>query len=425
MIRSTVNSDMRLRLIGRSAFPVAQNTDTVEVDLSGLIEKLILFDKYILQSIRLKEIPALIRFFGYQGTKDLFSSGAIDIHCQALTIGQIGQTAIDVRRKKGFLPLGSYSFATVGIEDSKKFGTEDHRDFIHDCLQVIHNTETLRDKEAKKLKSLVASRLVNYPENAGNQILEQLKSDLRSNIPTIKTAVLYKLREKFKSDVVNEDFYVRVNPIDEVDFHVESNISNIFDIDEKEKHEIIESALLAIGGLNQRILDMKIFSALSGFRENELPLFDSKLGFIEKNLLGPENHSQRLNRVISLSNLPDIRSAIHEKRLDVNTLLEIRESPECKEFRQWLWSIDSYTDRELKDRIHSLREQFSRFVRSTTGKSIRWVAITGAGMTNPDTGPLLSASLSLLDTFVVEKLLPTSGALTFLNQMYPSIFRRR
>ena len=50
--------------------------DTVAVDLSGFVLRLILFDKLILHSVRLREFPELVRTFGYGPVRELSSSKA-------------------------------------------------------------------------------------------------------------------------------------------------------------------------------------------------------------------------------------------------------------------------------------------------------------------------------------------------------------
>ena len=55
---------------------------TVALDIEGLIRRLLLFDTYILYSVRLKEIPELVRHFGYEGTIALLTSGALEICCE-------------------------------------------------------------------------------------------------------------------------------------------------------------------------------------------------------------------------------------------------------------------------------------------------------------------------------------------------------
>ncbi len=77
------------QLIGRCATLDSKN-DLMTVDLTGFVRRLILFDRFILESIRLKELPFLLNVFGYDGFVALVQSGAFTIHCDALTIGQTG-----------------------------------------------------------------------------------------------------------------------------------------------------------------------------------------------------------------------------------------------------------------------------------------------------------------------------------------------
>src|SRR5215468_4597242 len=73
------------RLLGLSAVvhqePGAKDI-TVELDVEGFVRRLLLFDTYILYSVRLKEIPELVKHFGYEGTLALLSSDALEIRCE-------------------------------------------------------------------------------------------------------------------------------------------------------------------------------------------------------------------------------------------------------------------------------------------------------------------------------------------------------
>jgi len=55
---------------------------SVSLDAGGFLRRLLLFDIYILYSVRLKEIPGLVHNFGIQGTMDLLASGALEIRCE-------------------------------------------------------------------------------------------------------------------------------------------------------------------------------------------------------------------------------------------------------------------------------------------------------------------------------------------------------
>jgi hypothetical protein len=102
--------------------------------------------------------------------------------------------------------------------------------------------------------------------------------------------------------------------------------------------------------------------------------------------------------------------------------LKIRESKEVKEFRQWLLEIDKYSDLELLEAMENLKTKFSEFFNSRTGHVIRFLVTTGSSLISGLPLPL-GIGLTSLDKFLSKKVLPKSGPLTFINKLYPSIFK--
>lgn len=406
--------DIRKRVIA----PIAQAPPPDKMllaELSGFVIRLLLFDKYICQSKRLKEIPLLVKAFGYEGVRTLLKSKAIDIQCEIVGIAQGGQLGIlDKRRKQGVLPLGSYSFSTVRFEPIRER-------FIHNCLQPFHEIEGLHKRDAIKLKRDTAARILPESKQAEDDTIQQLNADIRANAPVIKSAVTLELKRKLNTEIQPSDISIHAYPIDEEDFRIETNLVKDFSLAEKDAHEVVAGGLRALGCLNHRIAEMKAFSALSGFRDSELPFFDQKLDFITRAYC-PSAQEARLKRVFAIKGFQDLGDLIDRGQVNLVKLLEIRASKECREFRDWLWSIDSATDAEIDERVNSLRERLSWFTHGTGGKSVRWLASTGIGLI-PVVGNFIGGALGLLDTFLLEKVLPAPGAISFLNNIYPSIFR--
>jgi hypothetical protein len=72
-------------LLGSSAIanPTSDARDIiVKLDVGGFVRRLLMFDTYILYSVRLKEVPELVNHFGFQGTMDLFASGALELRLE-------------------------------------------------------------------------------------------------------------------------------------------------------------------------------------------------------------------------------------------------------------------------------------------------------------------------------------------------------
>lgn len=129
---------------------------------------------------------------------------------------------------------------------------------------------------------------------------------------------------------------------------------------------------------------------------------------------------QKVSNISSPKDFPDLGVLADEGRLKLDKVLEIRETKECKEFRDWLTGIDTATDEEIKERIDGIRARIGNFLGGIPGKSVRLLISTGLGFI--PSGAAISFVESLGDTFLLEKIFPASGPIAFINKMLPSAF---
>lgn len=228
------------------------------------------------------------------------------------------------------------------------------------------------------------------------------------------------LASKLRAQIDPNDFSLKVHRIDETDFRVESNVAERFGLSEQETHKQIELALLAVGRVNQRIEDMKQYTALSGARDDDLPVLEEKFGFLERQL-SAESQETTLHRVITIAGLLELPEDDSDQGVNLARLVDISRTPECQQFRQWLRSIEDASDDDIRDQFHPIRERISAVMRGRPGKAVRLLATSAAGLV-PEAGLILAPALDVLDTFVVDELISKPGPLTFLSRMYPSIF---
>jgi len=385
----------------------------VKVDLTGLIRRLVLFDKFILQSMRLEELPFLLNVFGYDGFVNLMQSGAFVIHCDAVTVGQTGQLKVlESRATKGLLPLCSYAFSMVHITD--------WHSYIEDCLRVLDPADSISPTQRNTLKNLINSSVVRYPSDFGTMTLKQLNTELATNRPVIELLLMRALGDRLGTALDKGRVSIRVHQIDDSDFRVESNIASQFHLSELDTHKVVERALLAAGGINQRIEEMRTYSAISGFLPEEVPLFAEKLDFLVETLL-PQRKEERFQRILDIRGIPELDKVDTNTRLDADKLLRIRDSVECRDFRAWLSTIDYASDSVIRERIGSLQAKVSTFTHTRRGKDMRFITIAGIGFI-PVIGPALGTVIGTLDHYLLEKLFPYSGPASFINRLYPSIF---
>lgn len=99
----------------------------------------------------------------------------------------------------------------------------------------------------------------------------------------------------------------------------------------------------------------------------------------------------------------------------------MRESAECREFREWLVSLDEVSDAQIKEMADSVKNRIASIVGSTGGRVMRFVATTGIGLI-PPIGPIAGVVAGAVDAFLVDRVLSKSGVVAFLSETYPSLF---
>lgn len=407
--------ELRDHHLGRISTQTGPNGE-VRVDAGALLRRLLLFEKCTVESIELKELSTLIDLFGYKGITDLIESGDLNIVMDAVTAGQIGQTDLQVTRDRGGpLPFGSYRLATISLADGE---TRDK--YVHDALQEAHNAN-VSFKEAVKLKGLIAPRLLRYPIDAANAGVSDTVADVLQQKSSIWSAIRL---------VVNRDGGVDLGAVPQFevvdlgnggDFRIQVHFSDSqLTLPGSTMHSLVQGAILAASGVNQRIHYMQSFGAVSGFQDDEYPLFESRIEFLMRQLR-PESHEERFDRVITLTGLPDINENMSCRKVDVKKLLKVRQSEECKEFRAWLRGIDQTTDEEIERRVTALRGRVAEALTGDRGRTVRFAVTTGSGFV-PIVGPVLGPALSAADSFLVDRLLGRPGPTIFLSSHYPSVF---
>jgi len=402
--------DIQKRLIGPCS-TFLPKTDDVKVDFNALVRRLILFDTYILHSTRLKEIKYLIDAFGYDGIMELLKSGSLKIYCHAISMGQFRQESeINIRNLRDTKIFGPYSFRII-----REFKAKRKNNISLHFQKEIDTIDSVSLKKRIKLKHAILDVLENVPENAGVETSNNFKQDLISNSPAIKKALMVRLKKFCRTKIENDDFFVKIHQIKEDDFEAESNLGNILNLGDKIIFDVIQRSILAISSVSQRIEEMKTYNALSGFKEQELPVFQEKLNFLEKSI-SAKYKENRFQRIIRIKCFPCI--SIEDTKINIQKLLKIRESKEVKEFREWLPYIDKYSDLEISEKMENLKSKLAEYFNSNSSQIIRFLSYNVIGFISPPIGIILGA----LDIFLLKKILPKSGPLTFINKLYPSIF---
>ena len=405
--------DIRKRIIGPCARPVEGSPD-ISLVPSVLATNLLIFENYILDSCRFMEFPQIVSAFGFSETVELLKSRSIKIRCDPSQIVIMGSTPELVRAGKAF----TYEFTVVRAND--------HEEHIHLCFKWLGENSGLPQKQLIKLKGLIAERLdltardpnvVNSPEL---KALRALLHDLSSNVPNVKKAVVLALRDLHNIHASPTDFSVKLHQIREDTVKAETNIPEVMNLSETESHEIIQRALFRLAAINQSLAYMERFSALCGYNDKDLSIFEEKLNFLAREY-EPDAYASRFNRVLEIKGFPDVELIAQEGRLRLDKILEIRETKEGKEFREWLAGLNSVTDDEMREQLESFKTAAGNFLAGMKGKALRLLITSGVGLV-PVVGNVVGTLASALDSFIVEKILPSSGPVSFVNNLLPSAF---
>lgn len=402
-------AELRDRLLAPCAVIDPGGGEIVGADVGGLLLRMLLFEDNVIDSIRLQEFPHLVEVLGIDQVIALLNSGCLQIACDARFFGQQGQTD---GFEKPLLPHGSYAFRVVSLADRDEY--------VSGSLQDMQANLALPLKRIIKLKKAIVERIIIPPETLGKAATAQLRQDLVENRDVCRISLARTLEQRGHPADLSK-LRIEIEALSEdPDVRTTTNLSSL-GIDPNEEHDLVGRALLAVCGLNLRLEEMQVLHVISGFRDEELPIFDAKLDFLASQI-APEAQASRFQRVVTLAGMPDPGEALEQGLgINIDKLLAIRESDECREFRTWLRTIDQETDRAIEDRVSSLKSKVSEAFHSGTGRAVRFAAVTGTGFI-PGAGLPLSIGLGALDSFALDHILGDPGPSAFLSKQYKSLF---
>lgn len=399
------------RHMGRIAEPTSSGS-VGEVDVLELVHRMVLFEECLVESARLEEIPALARAFGPRGLVDLMNSGALTFVGDLATAAQTGQTAtLETSARLGILPSGSFRLATVTLAKG-----EPHRaQYLGSAVQRVDRVEgSASDK--KLLKRVLIRNIREYPSEATPRALlsagEEIVGAGGQLVQAVRRATIAEMSRDPGSDI---DIEVE-RLAGETDFRVVTNLKSRITISSLQEHKVVERALLQIAGFDLRLSLMGELNCLSGFRDEERDVFESRVQ-IAAEALNAANREDNFSRVIELQSLE--RSKLgSEPPIDVRRLIKLRQSDEIREVREWIQTVGDLSDDEIKREFSDRRDLVSSRLGTTWGRAIRFLVTTAAGILNPSAGVALTA----VDGFLVNKLIGRPGPAAFLGRSYPSIF---
>ena len=250
-------------------------------------------------------------------------------------------------------------------------------------------------------------------------MLAQVKSELKGMSPGIKAAVRVTLRKLHPAKEV-PDFTLEFEEIPNVGFRAHTDLARHAGISDEEAHNVIQAAFAGVANLDHRLAEMRAYEALSGFAEEEAGILTERCDFLIREL-NPQIIERSFERVLEIAGIPDPAIDGSTRVARIGELLRVRQTDECREFRAWLSTVHDTSDVEIRERVAGFRAKFSAFAQSSSGKTIKLLTGFGIGLI-PHYGSPASLAVGFADAFLVEKIFPRSGIVSFLSNLYPSIF---
>jgi hypothetical protein len=377
------------------------------VDVGTLVRRLILFDKAIVTSVRFKDLPALVQAFGDSGLRLLIQQNLLQFHCESRTV------ATDIATNgKRHLPLSHYSHGIVQLQDTNGQ--------IRKGFANLRTVSGLKNYQRALIEEAVWNSKTQYSDTFGARLLESIDNDLRTVSPALSAGILHQLHSALsKIDLTSYKLDIHVEETAPRIFRVETSLGRDFGMSEQLTHETIQCGINAVVNLNQRLGEMQEFSTLIGCSESEASVLYGKfVGLIAS--VDPHAVEREFTRVIELTELPDFKP---NQKVDVQKLLKIRDSDECRAFRDWLSEASSLSDDDIREMSKGVRNRISDLGSSAPGKALRLAATTGIGLI-PGAGIFLGPAASAVDTFLVDHALRRPAVIAFLTTMYPSLFSK-
>src|SRR5947199_10458551 len=156
-----------------------------------------------------------------------------------------------------------------------------------------------------KLKRSIADRLdansdLPYgPDCPEARTFRALMEELCANVPNVKRAITLELKRRLAVDIRPSDFVLQIHQIGESEVKAETNISEVFRINDHEAHDIINRGLMRLAGISRKLAEMERHTALCGLNDQDFPLFARKFEFLTQEFR-PNSQIDQLSRVMEI-----------------------------------------------------------------------------------------------------------------------------
>jgi hypothetical protein len=386
------------------------------IDTEGLVQRLLLFDHCIIASVWLKDVQRLLRIVDQDAMCELLDSGAMSFYIDSATGGEIGQarSRLNLTGNTSALKDNEFHFVTIkGQDDPAR---------VIAAIDALSKSDGVPPAKARKVAERVESLMLEPKglvtlSEAYKAFYAELRSPESTALKAIVASKLHRLGAKPKGlHLTIEEFVTE-------DFRIHSNLTSRFGLSSENVRKMLLKSLLELLSVYSRTAHMREFTCILGMEEDEEQAWNLKADSLYRAFTQePHSREPQFLRVAKIAGLGE-RGLTESGRIDLDRLMRLRSSDDLAVFRTWLRSAESKTDKEIRDRVTSLRSRVGNFLSGTVaGKALRIVLTNSSGaIPNPLVSIPVGLGLSALDSFLLERVLPRDAVLSVLVDEYPAI----
>jgi hypothetical protein len=214
--------------------------------------------------------PHLIQVFGFDGFVALVEAEIVKLNCHVKHTASLGPNFF-LKESPGPKPRPPFHYSFTAVSTGALYHN------INISLQEIEPDIPISSRQLVRMRRAIYASLENPADDSDELSINSTRIDLVSYPGLVAKALVIAIKKQIGIQPNYQDIKVSIQYENEHDFHVTSNIQELFRLDVSHAHKIIEQACLVVAKRNDRIEQMKNYSALSGFSDIDIPVFEDKL----------------------------------------------------------------------------------------------------------------------------------------------------
>ncbi len=384
-----------------------------EFDINEFVMSILLFDNVLASSPGI--IPSVVRVIGKAGLFRLVEEGRLSV----VGGGPSAQATLDYKNPGFFAnrpnkPL-QFGFETIFVDpnDPKNHSVEDR--LLIDLMRE-KDGYSLSKADAKEIscRLLPSLRVIDGKTlNYGHEIHD----DVKNKQELVSGLLLSGLARTHGLPVFVMNVKLTIEEVSKNVFQINTNLGKLLNKNVNEIHELLKKPFFEITGTNLQLLRMKAVDAAAGLTEAQSRIISKRVDYLSK-LLSRSDTRPEFTRVCSITNTPRLPDG---HSINIDQLIDLRESPEAHAFRDWLQSSKKYTDEDIKQITSNWKRRIGELLSTENVKGIRWLTSTGAGVLIGDaTGAIING----LDYFL-DKFFPTMGPIGFITVEFNKFIQKQ